>query len=251
VKYGFVNVGSQKWTAWLHEAVRKAAEHELMVDVHDEYRPTGYSRTYPNLMTQEGIAGDETSPVNEQTLTILFTRMLCGAGDNTICYYDDRVNRNASHAYQLAKAVCIFSPWQFVYWYDRPSGSPGTKGGAGSQKKVIGREPELEFFERVPAAWDATRVIHGEIGEYAVIARKSGLDWFVGCMNGSEQRVLKLPLDFLGEGRSFRAHVYSDDPAVETRTHVRIDRIDVDADTVLDIDLAPRCGQAIRIAAIR
>jgi alpha-glucosidase len=62
VKYGFVQVGPQKWTAWLHEAVRKAADHHLMVDVHDEYRPTGYSRTYPNLMTQEGIAGDETAP---------------------------------------------------------------------------------------------------------------------------------------------------------------------------------------------
>ena len=64
VKYGFVQVGSQKWTTWLHGAVRKAAEHHLMVDIHDEYRPTGYSRTYPNLMTQEGIAGDETKPTS-------------------------------------------------------------------------------------------------------------------------------------------------------------------------------------------
>ncbi len=55
VKYGFVRVGSQRWTAWLHEAVRKAAAHHLMMDVHDEYRPTGYSHTYPNFMTQEGI----------------------------------------------------------------------------------------------------------------------------------------------------------------------------------------------------
>ena len=77
VKYGFVNVGSQQWTTWLHDAVRKAADHQLMVDIHDEYRPTGYERTYPNLMTQEGIGGDETSPSNEQTLTIAFTRMLC------------------------------------------------------------------------------------------------------------------------------------------------------------------------------
>ena len=124
VKYGFVQVGSQKWTSWLHEAVRKAAENRLMVDIHDEYRPTGYSRTYPNLMTQEGIRGDEARPSNELTLTILFTRMLCGAGDNTICYYDKRVDENASHAYQLAKAVCIYSPWQFMYWYDRPDASP-------------------------------------------------------------------------------------------------------------------------------
>ena len=137
VKYGFVNVGSQLWTAWLHAAVRKAAKHKLMVDVHDEYRPTGYSRTYPNLMTQEGIGGDETSPTNEQTLTILFTRMLAGAGDNTICYYDSRVDRNASHAYQLAKAVCLYSPWQFIYWYDRPAGSPGAKGALEVEKERL------------------------------------------------------------------------------------------------------------------
>ena len=128
VKYGFVNVGSQQWTSWLHEAIRKAAQHKLMVDVHDEYRPTGYSRTYPNFMTQEGIGGDETSPSNEQTLRILFTRMLAGAGDNTICYYNDRVTKNASHAYQLAKAVCFYSPWQFLYWYDRPPHAPGARG---------------------------------------------------------------------------------------------------------------------------
>lgn len=75
VKYGFVNVGSQQSTIWLHDAVRKAAKHHLMVDIHDEYRPTGYSRTYPNLMTQEGIHGDEESPSISHSITTLFTRM--------------------------------------------------------------------------------------------------------------------------------------------------------------------------------
>jgi alpha-glucosidase len=246
VKYGFVNVGSQQWTTWLHDAIRKAADNRLMVDVHDEYRPTGYSRTYPNLMTQEGIGGDETSPSNEQTLTILFTRMLAGAGDNTVCYYDSRVDRNASHAYQLAKSVCIYSPWQFVYWYDRPAGSPGTVG-AGGQRGGIGNEPELEFFTHVPAVWDDTRVIHGQIGQFAVIARRSGDAWYIGAMNDSQPRTLNLPMDFLVPNRKYTAHIYSDDPTVETRTHVRVDRRPVDADTEWEISLAPRCGQAIRI----
>jgi alpha-glucosidase len=247
VKYGFVRVGSQQWTTWLHDAIRKAADHQLMIDIHDEYRPTGYERTYPNLMTQEGIGGDETSPSNEQTLTIAFTRMLCGAGDNTICYYDGRVAKNASHAYQLAKAVCLYSPLQFVFWYDRPSSSPGKKGGAGGQRGNIGDEPELEFFKYVPAAWDETRVVHGRIGEYAVIARRSGEEWFVGAMNDSQGRTLKLPLEFLDEGKKYTAHRYSDDPTVETRTHVRIDRVEVDASKTLEVKLAPRCGEGIRI----
>lgn len=95
-----------------------------MVDIHDEYRPTGYSRTYPNLMTQEGIGGDETSPTNDQTLTILFNRMLAGAADNTICYYDGRVERNATHAYQWAKAVSFPHPCDLCYPCDPWSYSP-------------------------------------------------------------------------------------------------------------------------------
>lgn len=247
VKYGFVNVGSQRWTTWLHDAVRQAAANRLMVDIHDEYRPTGYSRTYPNLMTQEGIAGDETRPKNDQTLTILFTRMLAGAADNTICYYDRRVDENASHAYQLAKAVCLYSPWQFLYWYDRPATSPARTGGAGGAQTGIGDEPELEFFDAVPTTWDETRALHGRIGEYAVIARRSGDEWFVGCLNSTVGRTLAIPFDFLPADRAYVAHVYSDDPSVATRTQVRIDRKAVNSTTVHQSVLGPQGGQAIHL----
>ena len=247
VKYGFVQVGSQRWTRWLHEAVRKAAKYHLMVDIHDEYRPTGYSRTYPNLMTQEGIGGDETKPSNNQTLAILFTRMLAGAADNTICYFDERVDKNASHAYQLAKAVCLYSPWQFLYWYDRPGGSPQKAGGAGGNRNVITDEPELEFFDHVPTVWDDTKVIHGSIGEYAVIARRSGNDWYIGCMNSTKARTLEVPLSFLSKSNIYIANIYSDDPSVQTRTHVRIDRFPVTSETVLKVAMTAKGGQAIRI----
>ena len=247
VKYGFVQVGSQQWTAWLHEAVRKAAQYHLMVDIHDEYRPTGYSRTYPNLMTQEGIAGDETKPSNSLTLTILFTRMLAGAADNTTCYYDQRVDDNASHAYQLAKSVCLYSPWQFLYWYDRPSRSPRKVGGAGGSHNVIGDEPELEFFDHVPTVWDDTKVIHAQIGQYAVLTRRSSESWFIGCMNADDPRTFEVPLGFLDKDRLYVAHVYSDDPAVPTRTHVKIGRYIVDSSSILNVELPPRGGQAVRI----
>jgi len=247
VKYGFVQVGSQQWTTWLHEAVRKAAKYHLMVDIHDEYRPTGYSRTYPNLMTQEGIRGDETKPSNSLTLTILFTRMLAGAGDNTICYYDQRVDDNASHAYQLAKSACIYSPWQFLYWYDRPDSSPRRAGGAGGGHNVIGNEPELEFFDYVPTVWDDTKVLHGKIGEYAVIARRSGENWFIGCMNGDDRHSFDILLHFLDRDRRYIAHIYTDDPAVSTRTHVKISRYIVNSSSIINAELPARGGQAIRI----
>jgi alpha-glucosidase len=246
VKYGFVQVGSQKWTTWLHEAVRKAAQYQLMVDVHDEYRPTGYSRTYPNFMTQEGIRGDEESTNAEINLITLFTRMLAGAGDNTVCYFDPRVDRVWSHAYQLAKSVIFYSPLQFIYWYDRPKESP-LKGGAGGKAPVIEEVPELEFFDNLPTVWDDTKVLNGEIGEYATITRRSGKNWFVATMNANEERTIKIVLSFLNPGQKFAAHIYSDDPKVNTSTKVRIEHFLVDSTTTIIADLGKQNGQAIRI----
>lgn len=247
VKFGFVNVGSQQWTAWLHDAIRLAAENRLMVDVHDEYRPTGWSRTYPNLMTQEGVRGDEERQPNEQSLTTLFTRMLAGAADNTICYYDKRVAEQSSHAYQLAKSVCFFSPWQFLYWYDRPPAAPSRVGGAGNAQTTIGTEPELEFFDALPTTWDDTRVLHGMIGEYAVIARRKGPDWFIGAMNNRETRELDMSLSFLNPNAQYDAFVYSDDPAVPTRTHVKVESRVVDCNQRWTMRLPARGGQAMRL----
>ena len=77
IKFGFVQVGSQVWTKWMHEAVKKCADYGLMVDIHDEYRPTGFSRTYPNLMTQEGIRGNEISGPIISTLFHGFVHPFC------------------------------------------------------------------------------------------------------------------------------------------------------------------------------
>lgn len=201
VKFGFVDVGDQYSTSWLHQAVRKAAKYELMVDIHDEYRPTGYSRTYPNLMTQEGIRGDEESPVLAQTLYSLYNRMIAGAGDYTNCYFADRVTtKMGGRAAQLAKLVAIYSPWQFVFWYDRPGESPARAGGAGKAESVIRPDEVTRFYCSVPVVWDDTRFLEGEMGKYAVIARRSGDDWYVGILNAGEKRRVILPAGLCAEG---------------------------------------------------
>ncbi len=234
VKYGFVRVGSQQWTAWLHEAVRKAAAHRLMVDVHDEYRPTGYSRTYPNLMTQEGIRGNECMPPAEHNLILPFTRGLCGAGDYTVCWYTDRIQ--TTHAHQLACSVVFYSPFQFLFWYDRPA--------------IYKGEPELEFFKHVPVVWDETRVIHGAIGQYVTIARRKGADWYLGSLNAVARRKLEIPLGFLEPGREYDAWVYDDgSPEGGGPRKVGIRELRVDSTTVLSADMAANGGQAVRIVA--
>jgi alpha-glucosidase len=249
MKFGFVDVGPQKNTSWLHEAIRKTANHQLMLDIHDEYRPTGYSRTYPNLLTQEGIRGEEESPDNHQVLITMFTRMIAGAGDFTNCYFAPRVNAMGSHASQMAKAICIYSPWQFVYWYDRPLGSPIQKGGAGSAASVITETPELSFYDALPTVWDDTRVIAGKIGEHGTIARKSGDNWYVGTLT-DKQISFSLPLNFLSKGKKYQATVYADDPFLPGPTKIAIKQMNVDASTVLNIQLMEKNGEAIIIRPV-
>lgn len=251
IKYGFVNVGPQQWTGWLHDAVQQAAKYGLMVDIHDEYRPSGYSRTYPNLMTQEGIRGDEESPENDMVITTIFTRMIAGAGDHTNCYFADRVSQKmGSHASQMAKAICVYSPWQFLYWYDRPQGSPGKKGGAGGAEGAIPEITDLQFYDAIPTVWDNTNVIEGYPGKYVTIARKKGNNWYLGALAGTESYKLSIKLDFLERGINYKATIFYDDSSLNTRTNVAIREVEYTRLSVLEEQIQKQNGVAVILTPI-
>jgi alpha-glucosidase len=249
LKFGFVQVGSHIWTKWMHDAVIKCAEYGLVVDIHDEYRPTGFSRTYPNLMTQEGIRGNEEFPDANHNTVLPFTRFTQGAGDYTICYYrrdfsgtgiSDKshglVNArllSTTPSHQLALSVIYYSPLQYMYWYDKPSESQD--------------EPELEFFDNVPTVWDDTKVIDGKPAEFITMARRNGNDWFVGTITNTEARKVSIPLDFLEPGNTYTANIYEYDPQVKTRTKVGIKRIKVTGKSKIEANLQPSGGLAIWI----
>ena len=249
LKFGFVQVGSHFWTKWLHDAVIKCSEHGLVVDIHDEYRPSGFSRTYPNLLTQEGIRGNEEFPDATHNTLLPFTRFTQGAGDYTICYYrrdfSGSGTSDKSHglvnarlltttpSHQMALSVVYYSPLQYMYWYDKPSESQD--------------EPELEFFDNVPTVWDDTKVIDGIPGEFITMARRSGKDWFVGTITNNDSRKLSVPLHFLEPGKTYTANIYEDNPKVKTRTKVGIKRIKVTNKSVIETNLLPSGGQAIHI----
>lgn len=246
IKFGFVNVGSQKWTSWLHESIRKAADYQMLVDVHDEYRPTGYSRTYPNLLTQEGIRGDEESPYTEQSIKTLFTRMIAGAGDNTICYFNNRVDKMSSHAAQMAKSLLLYSPLQFLYWYDSPAPSKTDNFKEGQIQPIA----DLKWFDSLEVVWDKSLVLEGEMEDYATMARKNGDRWFVGSLNGLKSRRLHLEFDFLDPGKKYHATIYTDDSTLNSSTNVRIETKLIDRNSSLEFQVAPRHGVAIRLTPI-
>jgi hypothetical protein len=231
VKFGFVQAGSHRWTAWLEEMFKKAAENKIMVNVHDDWRPTGEQRTWPNLMTAEGIRGNEEMPDATHNVTLPFTRFIAGAADYTICYYSNRIK--TTHAHQLAMAAVYYSPIQTLFWYDKPSNYHG--------------EPEIEFFEKIPTTWDETSVLHGEIGQYITTARRSGENWFVGTMTNNDARTLQFSLDFLTEGKTYIAKIYSDDLTSTTAGKMKVETKKVNASTVLKVSLMPSGGQAIWI----
>ena len=236
IKFGFVQIGSQEWTTWLHNAVRKCADHHILVDIHDEYRPTGWSRTYPNLMTQEGIGGNEEMPNAEHNTILPFTRFLCGPADYTPCYFNGRVKNTKAH--QLAMPVVYYSPITFLYWYDLPNAYKGEK--------------EFDFWKHCPMVWDDSKALAGEIGEYIVQARRSGNDWFVGAMNGLAARDITLDTsEFLQKGKKYRVEIYHDDPSLKTRTKVASSGMTIKAGKTLRLHLQASGGAALRFVPVK
>lgn len=235
VKSGFVQYASHRWATWLHDLVRLAAENHLMMNIHDEFRPSGFSRTYPNLLTQEGIHGNEEFPDATHNTILPFTRMINGAADYTICYYDPRLKN--THAHQLAASLVFYSPLQTIFWYDKPSLYQG--------------EPEIEWFENLQTTFDDSRVLSGMPGKGIVMARRKGAEWFVGILTNNDGGTETVDLSFLDEGKEYLARIYTDGgEEVKTRTHVECTYLRVNASQTLKFRLKPRGGAAVQFVEL-
>ena len=234
IKYGFVHIGNQQWSTWLHNAIEKCAKYQIMVDIHDEYRPTGLSRTYPNLLTQEGICGNEEMPDATHNVTLPFTRFLCGPGDYTLCYFNSRVKNTKGH--QLAMAAVYYSPLQFYFWYDNPY----MKGWDSA---------ELKFWKDCPVIFDESIALDGIPGEYIIQARRSGSDWFVGAMTNTQGRTVTIPTDFLPKGK-YEVEIYNDDPTLDTQTKVKSGKIKIKSGKLITLQLQPSGGAALHFTPI-
>jgi alpha-glucosidase len=246
IKVDFMARDDQWMVNWYETLVRKAAEHGLTVDLHGAYKPTGLRRAYPNLLTREGVLGNEYNKWSnrvtpEHKVTIPFTRMLAGPMDFTPGGFlhatpatfearDRRPQVMGTRAAELAQLVVYESQLQVIC--DSPDAYRWSPMG-------------VELLKEAPATWDETRVLNGAVGEYVTIARRSGDRWFVGSLTGSEGRTLEVPLGFLGEG-AWTARIWADAYDSATKPGQAVERTQkVSAADSLTMELAPAGGQAV------
>lgn len=193
VKIDFPPATNRWWSTWYHDTAKDAANLQLMVDFHGATKPTGMERTWPNVMTREGVRGHEWHMTRYKRVlepahdTILpFTRYLAGVGDYTPTVFETKELQGNTWAHEVAQAILFTSPFLCT----------------GGHPKDYLANPSKDVLSAIPAVWDETRVLSGsEPGKVVAMARRSGNQWFIGVINGGENTVLDIPCDFLGSGK--------------------------------------------------
>jgi alpha-glucosidase len=210
VKVDFMQRDDQKMVNWYEKVAIETAKRHLLVDFHGAYKPTGFSRTYPHVLTREGVRGLENSKWStditpQHDVTLPFTRMFAGPMDYTPGAMVNGTKENfrpvfnqpmsqGTRCHQLAMYVVYESPLQMLC--DSPSN--------------YDRQPEaMEFLSVVPTTWDQTKTLNGSIGQYVTVARKKGNDWFIGSMTDWTPRDFQISLDFLDAGK-YQMTLYCD-----------------------------------------
>lgn len=230
------------------KVIETAAKYHICIDNHEPAMPSGLQRTWPNLMTQEGIRGQEWnawaqdggSPCSH-VCTLPFTRMMAGPADYTpgvFAFENPIIPGTRVHSTlcnQLALFVVLYSPLQM----------------ACDKIENYEKHPaEFQFIRDVPCDWNQSRLLDGKIGGYVVMARqdRNSDDWYVGAITNEEAREIEVPLTFLGEGE-WKATVYADAADADWITNPYASSIEtrkVVAADILKIHLATGGGCAIR-----
>lgn len=244
VKIDFMNRNDQEMVNFYHRVAKTAAKYHLLVDFHGAYMPDGLSRTYPNLITREGVLGNEYNKWSdrvtpEHCLTIPFTRMLGGEMDFTPGGFINKTkeeftivggdspapNVMGTRCFQLAMFVVYESA--FTVFCESPYN--------------VRNQPGSDFLRNIPTSWDETIVLDGEIADFIVVARKSGNTWYIGGMS-VKKRSIDVPLKFLDDV-PYQVSVWMDAPDADENPQklIKGQRIIENTD-ILSIDVAEGGG---------
>ena len=248
VKVDFMQRSDQPLIQYFYRVTQECAKRHMLVDYHGDQKTAVMTRTWPNLISTEGVRGlewdkwsAETDPKHDVTLP--FTRMFLGPMDFTpgamlnasmraFRPVFERPMSLGTRCHQLAMYVVFESPLQMLS--DSPSNYL--------------REPEaMEFLGPVPSVWDDTKVLDGKIAEYVAVARRSGKEWYVGAMTDWTARDMELDLSFLPDG-NYSMQSFEDGLNAELNaSDYRMKKTAVGKNTKLTIHLAPGGGWAARI----
>lgn len=261
VKSGYVGDiiprGENHYSQWINNhyqyAIEKAADYKIMVNAHEAVRPTGISRTWPNLIGNESARGTEYQAFGGSKpnhVTILpFTRLIGGPMDYTPGIFEMDISKlnpnndshvNATIANQLALYVTMSSPLQM----------------AADLPEHYEQYPDaFQFIKDVALDWDESHYLEAEPGAYVTVARKAkGSDnWFVGNTAGNEPFTSKISFDFLEKGKDYIATIYADAPDAHYKSNPQayaIRKVRVNSKSKLTQRSAPGGGYAISIVPV-
>jgi alpha-glucosidase len=238
----FMDRDDQQMVEWQERALRAAAKHKLHVQFHGSYKPSGEQHTYPNLFNREGVLNLEylkwsDSCAPPHNVNVAYTRLLAGPVD----YHLGGFRAAARDKFQPRDLLplvlgtrCHHLALYIVYENPLPM--------LADVPEAYEGQPGFDFLVDVPTTWDETRFVAGEVGEYVVVARRSGDNWYVGGITNWTRRDLSLPLDFLSDGQ-FEGSLYGDSSLDGRKPNeLRRETRQLSAKTTLDIRLASGGG---------
>jgi alpha-glucosidase len=245
----FMDRDDQKTMEFYHRIAEATTRHKIMIMFHGAFKNAGFERTYPHAVAREGVLGSEWNMWSEKAtpehnLQIPFIRMIAGHMDyqpgfltnvnkRTFRAVADKIMSQGTRCQQLAMFVAYESPLQVF---------------AGNPSDAL-REPEYTtFFASLPTVWDESAALDGKVGDYLVVARRSGKDWYIAAMSDWTARTIEVDLSFLPEG-SFNATIVKD--GVNANQHGSDYRIvkedNVTKKTKLKISMAPGGGYVAKL----
>lgn len=245
IKVDFMQRADQEMVNFYDRLARESGERKLLVDLHGAYKPTGLHRTYPNVLTFEGLKGSENNKWSnditpDHNLTLPFIRMVAGPMDytpgvmvnaNKESFHDifDTPMSMGTRCHQLAMYIIYESPLQMLA--DSPTN--------------YYREPEsTRFIAQIPVTWDETHVFEAKVSDYILMARKKGDKWYVGAMTDWTPREFTLDCSFLGEGNYQIAIMKDGINADRNANDYKQVTKTITSESVLQLDLAPGGGWA-------
>ena len=231
IKIDFVNSYAQDACDFREACLSDASRLKLMVSFHGEYTPRGERRTYPNLITQEGIKGseyylfadDNTIPTPQHNTTIPFTRNVIGPMDYTPTAYS-MPRRITSYAHETALPFVFESGW--VCMCDKP--------------EFYLHSPALPVLQEIEASWDEIKYLAGYPGEYMVVARRKGQKWTIGALNAGTARKVTIPLDFLGG--KYKSLLLCEDDKTDPHNQCIVHSVSIENEKSLTFEMAENGG---------